>query len=56
VTLPVILVVGGVWMEFMREAASSGRYDWGFLSIIAFFVFFPTASILQRVIHPLGAR
>ena len=54
--LPVILVMGGVCIEFIRESASSGQYDWGFVSIIAFFVLLPTASILKRVLHPLGSR
>ena len=56
VALPVILVVGGVGMEFMRESTSSGQEDWVFLGIAAFFVFLPTASLLLRIIHPLGSR
>jgi len=56
VALPVTLVVGGVCIEFLRESASSGQHDWGFVSIIAFFVLLPTASIVERVIHPLGSR
>lgn len=56
VALPVILVVGGVGMEFMRESALSGQHDWGFVSIVAFFILLPTASIFGRVIHPLGSR
>ena len=56
VALPVILMVGGACIELMRESALSGQYDWGFASIIAFFVLLPTASIFGRVIHPLGSR
>jgi hypothetical protein len=56
VALPMILVLGGVGMEFVRESASSGQHDWSFVGVVAFFVLLPTASIFRRVMHPLGSR
>lgn len=56
VALPMILVIGGIGMEFARESASSGQRDWNFLGIAGFFVLLPTVSIFVRMVHPLGSR
>jgi hypothetical protein len=55
VLLPVLLIAGGMSMEFIREAAAGADKDWGFASIVAFFVLYPTYKILGRVTHPLGS-
>ena len=54
VMLPVLLIAGGMCMQFIRESAVSGQHDGNFVIIVAFFILIPTATILWRVVHPLG--
>lgn len=56
VILPLLLFLGGLSIEFIRQSRTSGAYDWTFVGIVGFFTLITTGSILERVRAPLGSR
>jgi hypothetical protein len=56
VVVPMLLVLGGMSIEFLRESALSANYDWQFALFVALWILLPTGLILERVAHPLGSR
>jgi hypothetical protein len=56
VILPLLLFLGGLCMEFIRESRPSGTYDWTTAGIVGFFTLITTGCILTRVRQPLGSH
>ena len=56
IVVPTLLVIGGMYIEFLRESVTRANYDWQFALFVVLWILLPTGLILERVIRPLGSR